>query len=62
MQSLSSAGYKLTAIASFFILGAHQRRISRNALQASVATGIAMTGPGVSWKTEEDPLNREVVV
>jgi hypothetical protein len=62
VQSPSSAGYRLTAIGSFFILGAQQRRISRNALQASVATGIAMTGPGDSWKTEEDPLNREVVI
>jgi hypothetical protein len=62
MKSPSSAGYRLTAIGSFFILGAAQRGSSKNALQASVATGIAMTGPGDSWKTEEDPENREVVV
>jgi hypothetical protein len=36
--------------------------IVENALQASVATGIAMIGPGDTLKTEEDPENREVVV
>jgi hypothetical protein len=62
LQSPPGARYPLTAIGSFFILGAAQRESSKDALQASVATGVAMTEPGDSWKTEKNPENREVVV